>query len=157
VDASDGIEIWDVATGTLTTTYKLPGWSIGDAGLSPSWSTAAATLSPIRAPSAPYVYTPPTILFWRPGDGSVVQSLGVSLDLRGRPRFDPSGTVVGLLASMGHNFSTDWDGWQVWSVSSGGQLRVFAASADSGEPLLPFANGQRLLTRAGSALAVWCR
>ena len=89
--------------------------------------------------------------------GSVAQSLGVSLDLRGRPQFDPSGTVVGLFPFAAHTFSTDWYAWEIWSVLGGGEMRVFAATADSREPLLAFANGQRLLTRAGSALAVWCR
>jgi len=34
---------------------------------------------------------------------------------------------------------------------------VFNASADFREPFIAFANGDRLLTRVGSALARWCR
>src|SRR5262249_45215360 len=81
VAAGDGIEIWDVASGTRTTTYALPGWSVGNAGLSPNWSTAGAAVLPLRDPTAPNVFTPFTTLLWRPADGSVVQSLGTSLNL----------------------------------------------------------------------------
>jgi hypothetical protein len=154
IESGAGIELWDLATATHETTWGLTGFGVSGATLSPDWSLAVGTVWPASMPSAS---DQRVLTIWRPKDGTTVAILGTSLDVGARPIFDPSAAIVAGNRRGMHTLSTDWNAWQVWSADTGAVLRVFASSSDPADPLLPFAGGARLLTRLGSAFALWCR
>jgi WD40 repeat protein len=149
---SGGMAIWDLATGLLTTTYALDGSSVNELGLSPDWSVMAGVVSTI-----PHRWEDQVTLIWHPQDGSVVSQIGRYTDMQGPPTFDASNAIVAAFLHVTHTLSTDWYAWRVWSVADGAELRMFTTSNGFREPLLALPGGSQLLTRAGTALARWCR
>jgi hypothetical protein len=107
--------------------------------------------------SIPYSDDAANALVWHPEDGRVVRQIGNQRDLWSAPRFDTSNTVVAAVAYATHTLATDWSAWHIWSVADGGELRTFPLSSAYSEPLAILPGGSRVLTRAGTAVAVWCR
>ncbi len=58
---------------------------------------------------------------------------------------------------MTHTLATNWYALFVYDLPGATERRMFRATASDGEPVLTFAGGNRILTRLGSALALWCR
>lgn len=139
--------IWELATGNLVTTYALDGTTVAHLGLSPDWSVIGGV----------QLADPWAGLVWHPGDASVISRLGTYMTVESPLVFDTSGAIVATFLLGTHTLGTNWTGWHVWSVADGTEQRVFAMSSSYGEPLLVLSGGARLLTRAGSALAAWCR
>jgi WD40 repeat protein len=146
------MQVWDVAASAETAIYTMPGLSISYAALSPDWSLLGGALN-----SIPYSDDAANALVWHPEDGRVVRQIGNQRDLWSAPRFDTSNTVVAAVAYATHTLATDWSAWHIWSVADGGELRTFPLSSAYSEPLAILPGGSRVLTRAGTAVAVWCR
>ncbi len=151
VAANGAMQVWDLASGVQANTYSLPGLSTYNIALSPDWSMMGGWVEPSGTG-----WDQQAVLVWRPQDGTVVQQIGKQLDVDGPPRFDTSNTVVAGVMPGVHTLGTNWDAWHVWSVADGTVLRVFPMSSRS-EPLAFLPGGSRLLTRAGTGVAVWCR
>jgi hypothetical protein len=98
-----------------------------------------------------------SVQVWRPQDGMVMQQIGQQLDYDGTPRFDSANSAVAMFVTGMHTLGTNWNAWRVWSTSTGTLLRLFPMSSSSDEPLAFTPGGLRLLTRAGTGIAVWCR
>ena len=146
------MQVWDVAGSAETAVYTMPALAISHAALSPDWSLIGGALN-----SIPYSSDKAAALVWHPEDGSVVHPIGNERDLWGAPRFDTSNAIVAAVAYATHTLGTDWSAWHVWSIADGAELRMFPLSSASTEPFAILPGGSRLLTRAGTAVAVWCR
>jgi hypothetical protein len=147
-----GMEIWDLGAATVATTYAIAGMHLRNYALSPNWSSMGGIVI-----ASPFDWNQYAATVWRPADGSVVQYFGSPMDFDSPPRFDPTAAIMAASMFVAHTSSGDWHAWHVWSVATGAPLGTFAAFREADEPLIPFAGGNRILTRAGSALAVWCR
>jgi len=150
--APAGMEIWDLAAGTLATTYAIADKHLRNYALSPNWSSMGGIVI-----SSPFDLDHYMATVWRPSDGYALRSFGTRMDFDSPPRFDPTAAIMAASMFVVHTSEGDWHAWHVWFVANGVQLRQFTPSNDVNEPLVAFARGNRLLTRAGSALAVWCR
>jgi WD40 repeat protein len=142
---------FDVASGGRSTTYSISGSTMSYAAMSPDWSLMGGVLEPI-----PYSWDDAVAAIWRPQDGSVVHQIGQQHDLWGTPRVDTSDAIVAAIVYGTHNVGTDWMAWHVWSVADGTELRAFPLGGYD-QPFAILPAGRRLLTRAGTAIAAWCR
>jgi hypothetical protein len=151
VVAADGMQIWDLATGAVDTTYGMGGAQLRNAALSPDWSVMGGIVIPVD----PMQWSQYAARVWRPVDGSPVSKIGMVTDFDYPPRFDPSGAIMVTTLYTIHTVGSTWYAPHVWSVATGAELRVFGTSVPN--DMIPFAGGDRLLTRAGTGIAIWCR
>jgi WD40 repeat protein len=154
VVAGGAVHVWDLASRVQATTYAIPGAAIAWAALSPNWALLGGLVSPV-----PYSSDGIVAEVWHPQDGSVVHQIGQQRDLQSPPRFDTSSAYVAALTFNAHTIGTNWSAWHVWSVADGTEIRAFplTAATASTEPFAFLIGGRRILTRAGTAIAVWCR
>jgi len=152
VAAGGVMQVWDLPTGVQATTYAISGSSTADMALSPDWSLMGGVVSTI-----PYAWDHAAALVWHPQDGGIVGPIGNLHDLKLPPHFDTANTIAATVLWGMHTLGVDWDSWYVWSLTDATELRVFATSARYNEPLVMLPGGQRLLTAAGTGVAVWCR
>jgi hypothetical protein len=151
VSVSGAMQAFDIATGVAATTYSVAGMTTTRTALSPDWSLMGGVLAPV-----PYGGDRLASTVWRPQDGSIVNRIGSDSVFGAPPRFDTTNAIVAALSFEGHALGTNWSAWHVWSVTDGTALRAFPMSS-SAEPFAILPGGQRVLTRAGTAVAVWCR
>ena len=152
VAASGAFQAWDVATGAAAMAYSVPDSTFARAALSPDWSLMGGIVSP-----NPYSADKLAATVWHAQDGSIVRQIGRDGSFYIAPRFDTANTIVASFSYEAHTLGTDWFARRVWSVTDGTQLRAFPLSSAITEPFAILPGGQRLLTRAGTAVAVWCR
>jgi WD40 repeat protein len=152
VPGPDGMQIWDLASASRDTTYGMSGAPMRNIALSPDWSVMSGIVTVEQPPSNRY-----EALVWRPADGSLVSQIGMVADFEFPPRFDPSGAIMATTLLEDHTLGNNWYAPHVWSAATGAELRVFGTSVPVPNDLILFAGGDRLLTRMGSGVAVWCR
>jgi len=152
VNVGGAVQAMDVATGVAATTYSVAGMTYARTALSPDWSLMGGVLAPI-----PYGADQLASTLWHPQDGSIVRKIGDARYFDTPPRFDTANAIVAAFSFENHTLGTNWSAWHVWSVTDGTALRTFPMSSSPTEPFAILPGGQRLLTRAGTAVAVWCR
>src|SRR4029079_8081986 len=150
--ASGAFQAWDVATGAAAMAYSVPDSTFARAALSPDWSLMGGIVSP-----NPYSADKLAATVWHAQDGSIVRQIGRDGSFYIAPRFDTANTIVASFSYEAHTLGTDWFARRAWSVTDGTQLGAFPLWSAITEPFAILPGGQRLLTRAGTAVAAWCR
>ncbi len=151
--AEDGIEIWRLADGQKEEAIgDLAGDQTWAASFSPSWTYLAAPTFP---PDSSPLYTQPYLEIWNRAGADVARI--TPLDLDSPAWVDDTGSIVVADELVTHTLANSWYALVVYDLPSGTERRMFHTTASEGEPVLTLAGGTRIVTRLGSALAVWCR
>lgn len=152
--AVDGMEIWRLSDGQEEAAVGSGGGQTWAVAFSPSWKYLAEPTFPPTGLGIPDIL--PYLEIWDPVTGSELARID-QLDLDSSARVDDTGTVVVADEMVTHTLVTSWYAPFVYDLASATETRMFRTTSDEWEPALPFAGGARIVTRLGSALALWCR
>jgi hypothetical protein len=151
--AEDGIEIWRLADGQEEQAIgDTPGGAAWAASFSPGWTYVSARIS---APTGtPYV--PSFVEISNRATGTELARIA-PLDIESPAQVDDTGSIVVADEMVTHTLASSWYALFVYDLPSGTERRMFHTTSSEGEPVLLLAGGNRIATRLGSTLALWCR
>ena len=152
--ALDGMEIWRLADGQEESVVGNGGGPAWASAFSSGWTYLAEPTFPQNGAGVSYVS--PYLSIWNPATATELARID-PLDLDSPARVDDSGTIVVADEMVTHTLATSWYALFVYDLPSATERRMFRTTSSEGEPVLTFAGGNRILTRLGSALALWCR